>query len=85
MALQSDVDGLQQRCADGTPTLSEGGWEQRCCASLARAHGSTGDFRRVLESQRSLFVSEDQLVQSERAVVANLISVYKALYGRALA
>jgi outer membrane protein, multidrug efflux system len=34
-----------------------------------------GDFLSVLESQRSLFGSEDQLVQSERAVVANLISV----------
>ena len=40
-----------------------------------------GDFLSVLESQRSLFGSEDQLVQSERAVVANLISVYKALGG----
>jgi outer membrane protein, multidrug efflux system len=40
-----------------------------------------GDFLSVLESQRSLFVSEDQLVQSERAVVANLITVYKALGG----
>jgi outer membrane protein, multidrug efflux system len=40
-----------------------------------------GDFLSVLESQRSLFGSEDQLVQSERAVVANLISVYKALDG----
>ena len=40
-----------------------------------------GDFLSVLESQRSLFGSEDQLVQSERAVVANLITVYKALGG----
>ena len=40
-----------------------------------------GDFLSVLESQRSLFGSEDQMVQSERAVVANLISVYKALGG----
>ena len=40
-----------------------------------------GDFLSVLESQRSLFVLEDQLVQSERSVVTNLITVYKALGG----
>lgn len=39
------------------------------------------DFLRVLESQRSLYLVEDQLIQSERAVVANLIALYKALGG----
>lgn len=39
------------------------------------------DFLNVLESQRSLYVSQDQLVQSERAVTANLIALYKALGG----
>jgi hypothetical protein len=38
-----------------------------------------GDFLSVLESQRSLFGSEDQLVQSERAVVANLTACIKRL------
>ncbi len=39
MALQSDVDGLPQRRADGTPTLSEGWWGQRCRTSLAERTG----------------------------------------------
>jgi len=37
--------------------------------------------RRVLESQRSLYAAEDQLVQSERAVAVSLIALYKALGG----
>lgn len=40
-----------------------------------------GDFLRVLESQRSLYLSEDQLVQSDRDLAANYIAVYKALGG----
>jgi NodT family efflux transporter outer membrane factor (OMF) lipoprotein len=39
------------------------------------------DFLDVLESQRSLYASEDQLVQSERAVAVSLIALYKALGG----
>ncbi len=39
------------------------------------------DFLDVLDAQRSLFSVEDQLVQSERSVVVNLIAVYKALGG----
>ena len=39
------------------------------------------DFLRVLDSQRSLYESQDALVQSERAVVLNLIALYKALGG----
>lgn len=39
------------------------------------------DFLRVLESQRSLYESQDALVQSERTVILNLIKLYKALGG----
>ena len=39
------------------------------------------DFLRVLESQRSLYESQDALAQSERAVILNLIKLYKALGG----
>jgi multidrug efflux system outer membrane protein len=39
------------------------------------------DFLTVLDAQRSLFSVEDELVQSERSVVVNLIAVYKALGG----
>jgi NodT family efflux transporter outer membrane factor (OMF) lipoprotein len=43
-------------------------------------HG-LADFLRVLEAQRSLYQSQDALIQSERAVSANLIALYKALGG----
>jgi outer membrane protein TolC len=39
------------------------------------------DFLNVLESQRQLYTSEDQLVQSERGIVVNLVALYKALGG----
>jgi len=39
------------------------------------------DFLNVLESQRQLYPSEDQLVQSERGILVNLVALYKALGG----
>jgi NodT family efflux transporter outer membrane factor (OMF) lipoprotein len=39
------------------------------------------DFLRVLESQRSLYESQDALAQSDRTVILNLIKLYKALGG----
>ncbi len=39
------------------------------------------EFLNVLQAQRSLFLSEDALVQSDRTVVTNLIAIYKALGG----
>jgi NodT family efflux transporter outer membrane factor (OMF) lipoprotein len=39
------------------------------------------DFLRVLESQRSLYQSQDALVESDQAVSSNLIALYKALGG----
>ena len=39
------------------------------------------DFLNVLNAQRSLFGSEDALVQSDRAVSTDLVSLYKALGG----
>jgi outer membrane protein TolC len=43
-------------------------------------HG-LADFLRVLESQRSLYQSQDDLIESERAVSSDLIALYKALGG----
>ena len=40
-----------------------------------------GDFLNVLEAQRSLYDSQDQLVQSERTAVSDLIALYKAVGG----
>ena len=43
-------------------------------------HGQT-DFLNVLLAQRSLYASEDSLVQSTRTVSTNLVALYKALGG----
>jgi NodT family efflux transporter outer membrane factor (OMF) lipoprotein len=39
------------------------------------------DFLTVLDNQRSLYVAQDQRVQSERTLVVSLIALYKALGG----
>ncbi len=39
------------------------------------------DFLNVLSAQRSLYASEDALVQSERSIATDLIALYKALGG----
>ncbi len=39
------------------------------------------DFLNVLNAQRSLFLSEDALVQSNRSTASDLIALYKALGG----
>jgi NodT family efflux transporter outer membrane factor (OMF) lipoprotein len=43
-------------------------------------HG-LADFLRVLETQRSLYQSQDALIESDRSVSSNLIALYKALGG----
>jgi outer membrane protein TolC len=39
------------------------------------------NFIDVLDAERSLYATQDQLAQSDRAVSVNLISLYKALGG----
>ena len=39
------------------------------------------DFLRVLDAERSLYQAQDALVQSDRTISANLISLYKSLGG----
>jgi NodT family efflux transporter outer membrane factor (OMF) lipoprotein len=39
------------------------------------------DFQRVLDTQRSLFASEDALTESQKVVATKLVAVYKALGG----
>lgn len=55
----------------------------RRALSLAEQLYSSGlvDFLSVLDSQRSLFESEEALTLSDQAVVSNLISIYKSLGG----
>ena len=49
--------------------------------SQQRYVGGDVDFQRVLDSQRSLLTSEDQLASSEANVATNLIRLYRALGG----
>jgi outer membrane protein TolC len=39
------------------------------------------DFLNVLDAQRALALSENELAQSQAAMASNLVSVYKALGG----
>jgi len=51
--------------------------------ALAQAQYGAGmvDFRSVLDAQRSLLSLQDQLVQSEGTIAANVVRLYKALGG----
>lgn len=55
----------------------------RRALELSQQLYSTGlaDFQRVLDSQRTLFAAEDQLVDSERQVGSNYVALCKALGG----
>ena len=64
-------------------SLSEAVTNNRQAVDLAMRLYVTGktDFLNVLIAQRSLYTSEDALVQSSRTVGSNLITLYKALGG----
>ncbi|MEK6590433.1 MAG: efflux transporter outer membrane subunit [Nitrospinota bacterium] len=64
-------------------SLSEATTANRQSAAMARELYSKGltDFLNVLEAERSLLSSENQLAQSEAAVSTNLVALYKALGG----
>ncbi len=49
--------------------------------AMARYTGGLEDFLSVLDAQRSRLQSEEQLVESERALSVNVIALYKALGG----
>jgi len=49
--------------------------------SQQRYVGGDVDFQRVLDSQRSLLTSEDQLASSEANVATSMIALYRALGG----
>jgi NodT family efflux transporter outer membrane factor (OMF) lipoprotein len=55
----------------------------RTAAEVSQAQYKQGvvDFLNVLEAQRSLFESEDQLADSDRAVTTALVALYKAVAG----
>jgi NodT family efflux transporter outer membrane factor (OMF) lipoprotein len=49
--------------------------------STDRYRSGVGDFLNVLDAQRQLYLTQDELVQSEALVSRNLIALYKALGG----
>ena len=64
-------------------SLNQSVLANRCALEIANELYTTGngDFLNVLDSQRALYGAEDQLVDSERAVTENLVTLYKALGG----
>jgi len=63
--------------------LAEGAAAAERALALAQDQYGSGliDFQIVLDSQRSLFLLQDQLAASEGQVTANLVRLYKALGG----
>jgi NodT family efflux transporter outer membrane factor (OMF) lipoprotein len=64
-------------------SLSQAVAANRRAAELSNELYTRGlvDFLNVLENQRALYASENDLAQSEAAMAANLVSLYKALGG----
>jgi len=95
-ALAAYEQSMLAAFADVETALTSYAKEQTRRQSLARAaqanqqavdlagdlyrHG-LADFLRVLDSQRSLYQSQDALIESDRAVSSDLIALYKALGG----
>ncbi|NLX14535.1 MAG: efflux transporter outer membrane subunit [Phycisphaerales bacterium] len=63
--------------------LEEAVWTSREATELSTQLYSNGmaAFLNVLEAQRTLFASEEALVQSETAIITDVIALYKALGG----
>jgi NodT family efflux transporter outer membrane factor (OMF) lipoprotein len=68
---------------DRRQALQDGSSAAERAVALAQAQYGAGlvDFEIVLDSQRSLYVLQEQLAVSEREVTSNLIRLYKALGG----
>jgi multidrug efflux system outer membrane protein len=64
-------------------SLNASATAQRAALTLSQDLYRNGlvDFLRVLDSERSLYVAEDELVQSHKTVSEDLIALYKALGG----
>ena len=63
--------------------LNEAVRQNQLAVDLASEQYRAGlvDFLSVLDAQRELYGSEDQLVQSQTSVTTNLIALYRALGG----
>jgi NodT family efflux transporter outer membrane factor (OMF) lipoprotein len=64
-------------------SLKEGAEADQRAVELANELYTKGlaDFLNVLDAQRSLYLAQDQLVQSQKTVSQNLVALYKALGG----
>ena len=69
----------QNRRASLTRSAAADGQALDLASQLYRS-GLT-DFLRVLDSERSLYVAQDALVQSDQTIALNLVQLYKALGG----
>jgi multidrug efflux system outer membrane protein len=68
---------IRRRSLEDAVTSSQ---KSLALANKLYANGLT-DFLNVLDAERSLYQAQDALVQSDRSVSANLVSLYKALGG----
>jgi NodT family efflux transporter outer membrane factor (OMF) lipoprotein len=85
VALQEVEDALVAYNKEGTrrQTLETAADANRRAVDLANQLYAAGrtDFLSVLEAQRDLYASQDSLVQSDRLVSTNLVTLYKVLGG----
>ena len=80
----TDIDIIQiQQALAGAREAGDRAGETKLLNNLGSALYTQGqvDFLNVLNAQRSLFVSEDAMVQSTGTVSTNLVALYKALGG----
>lgn len=80
--VEDSLVGLSQEQVRRT-TLADAVSANRRAVDLANQLYTQGltDFLSVLQAQKDLFTSEDQLVQSDRNVTSNFVALYKALGG----
>ena len=84
-ALKDVEDALVLHAREQTrrATLARAVAAQQKAVELADQRYAQGlvDFLNVLDAQRQLYMAQDALVQSERAVITHTIALYKAVGG----
>jgi NodT family efflux transporter outer membrane factor (OMF) lipoprotein len=84
-ALKDVEDALVQHAKEQVRrrTLAQAVASQQRAADLADQRYAQGlvDFLNVLDAQRQLYIAQDALVQSDRAIITHSIALYKAVGG----
>jgi outer membrane protein TolC len=84
-ALKDVEDALVQHAKEQVRrrTLAQAVASQQRAADLADQRYAQGlvDFLNVLDAQRQLYIAQDALVQSDRAIIIHSIALYKAVGG----